>query len=409
MNLGAKDLDALLKNWGAPLPGLGGQAPNEQVADQAWNAQARAIMEATVASKKAGSQESFEALLAPPCLIGEPGEPASDSESEVPKAPSAFRVQPRVAHGLRDLAERVRHIQPAPQMAQKSGVPPLRDVGPAHAAATSARPEVPPTPLHAAASAVLAPRVPTLAPSLADESTSRARPSVSVPRWRRNASGAALAAFGLAATIAAFVATRKVAPSITSGRSPTATEIAATPSAPLPEAHAAGPQSSATRADNRSAQVTEVASPGPADAGPLGRDGSRDPRTPGKVATVDRATSGPGEPLLKEGPLDTQAPGPIPAAGGEPGPSRPEQPSQGAVQAALGGTVMSATRACVAGATGLSRAHVTFSSNGSVTNVVVAGWAASNGKRACIQAALKVARVDPFSKPTFMVSVPIRP
>jgi hypothetical protein len=86
----------------------------------------------------------------------------------------------------------------------------------------------------------------------------------------------------------------------------------------------------------------------------------------------------------------------------------PEQPSQGSVQAAIG-VVMSGAKACVAGADDVSRAQVTFSSNGSVTSVSVTGWAAAHGKSACVQSALKGAKVGQFSKPSFTLGFPIRP
>jgi hypothetical protein len=86
----------------------------------------------------------------------------------------------------------------------------------------------------------------------------------------------------------------------------------------------------------------------------------------------------------------------------------PEQPSQGAVAAAFG-PVMGSAKACVAGADDVSRASVTFASSGAVTSVSVSGWAAAHGKSGCVQAALKAAKVGPFSKPSFTVGVPIRP
>jgi hypothetical protein len=99
---------------------------------------------------------------------------------------------------------------------------------------------------------------------------------------------------------------------------------------------------------------------------------------------------------------------PEPAAGGARNQNIPEQPSQGSVQAAIG-AVMGGAKACVAGADDVSRAQVTFSSAGTVTNVTVSGWAAANGKSACVQGALKGAKVGPFSRPSFTFGVSIRP
>jgi hypothetical protein len=86
----------------------------------------------------------------------------------------------------------------------------------------------------------------------------------------------------------------------------------------------------------------------------------------------------------------------------------PEQPPQGSVQAAIG-SVMGGAKACVAGADDVSRAQITFSSAGSVSNVSVSGWASGKGAAGCIKAALKGANVGPFSKPTYTVGVTIRP
>jgi hypothetical protein len=86
----------------------------------------------------------------------------------------------------------------------------------------------------------------------------------------------------------------------------------------------------------------------------------------------------------------------------------PEQPPQGSVSAAMR-SVTPGAKACVAGADEVSSANVTFSSSGTVSSVSVSGWAAKNGKTACVQAALKGANVGPFSKPSYTVGVPIRP
>ncbi|MCK6586043.1 MAG: hypothetical protein L6Q76_00505 [Polyangiaceae bacterium] len=96
-----------------------------------------------------------------------------------------------------------------------------------------------------------------------------------------------------------------------------------------------------------------------------------------------------------------------PAAGSR-NQSIPEQPSQGQVNAAIRG-VMPSVKACVAGADDVSRATVTFGSNGSVKSVSVSGWAASHGATGCIKAALQGANVGPFAKSTFTTGFPIRP
>jgi Flp pilus assembly protein TadG len=113
--------------------------------------------------------------------------------------------------------------------------------------------------------------------------------------------------------------------------------------------------------------------------------------------------------VKQDGPKQDQAVTPEPTAASLPkNQNIPEQPSQGAVAAALN-PVMGAAKACVAGADDVSRASVTFASSGGVTSVSVSGWAAAHGKSGCVQAALKGAKTQPFSKPSFTVGVPIRP
>lgn len=138
-----------------------------------------------------------------------------------------------------------------------------------------------------------------------------------------------------------------------------------------------------------------------------------------KVAAADKPTG----PTRKPGDLQSEmaravgADGkPIEAAGGTPEPAAgnpktqniPEQPSQGAAQSAVG-SVIGGAKACVAGADDVSRANVTFGSNGSVSSVSVTGWAAAHGKTACVTSALKGAKVGPFSRPTYVIPVTLRP
>jgi hypothetical protein len=86
----------------------------------------------------------------------------------------------------------------------------------------------------------------------------------------------------------------------------------------------------------------------------------------------------------------------------------PQQPSTGAVQAAVG-AVMGGARACIAGHDEASRATVTFGSDGSVKSVSVSGPAGGTPAAACIQGALRKARVAPFAKDSYSVGFSIRP
>ena len=89
-------------------------------------------------------------------------------------------------------------------------------------------------------------------------------------------------------------------------------------------------------------------------------------------------------------------------------PALPEQPSAGAVSAAVA-SVMNQARLCVAGQTEGSKAALTFGSDGRVAGVSVTGPAAGTPAEACIRAALSKARVAPFAKPSFAASITVRP
>jgi hypothetical protein len=107
----------------------------------------------------------------------------------------------------------------------------------------------------------------------------------------------------------------------------------------------------------------------------------------------------------KEEPATVQptiAAGPEPASG-----SVPLRPSLGAINGALG-TVMPTARACLDEDAPVSRASVTFNSDGTVGNVSVSGWAAGKPAEQCIRAALGKARVPPFAQPTYTAPATIR-
>jgi len=84
-----------------------------------------------------------------------------------------------------------------------------------------------------------------------------------------------------------------------------------------------------------------------------------------------------------------------------------QRPSQGQVSGAIG-SVMPAAKACLNGDEPLSRATVTFQSDGTVKSVNVTGFAAGKPQEACIKAALSKATVSPFAEATYPVPVTIR-
>ena len=250
--------------------------------------------------------------------------------------------------------------------------------------------------------------------------------------------GAVIALLGIAAAFAIMHnKQRDAAPPATAvvtdvrPASPSSTVGAAGVPSSAPQASAATPAvASAEPAPAASASAApdaKAAEPGrvaigpsaPAAAGtpvPSSKDAVADPRP---AATTAPAAGGPPGDLKSEmaravGPIKDGDKGaaveavPEPASGNARNQNIPEQPSQGSVQAAVG-SVMGGAKGCVAGADDISRAQVTFSSSGTVSSVSVTGWAAAHGKSGCVQAALKGAKVGPFSKSTFTVPVSIRP
>jgi hypothetical protein len=87
---------------------------------------------------------------------------------------------------------------------------------------------------------------------------------------------------------------------------------------------------------------------------------------------------------------------------------QPAKPALGAVQGALG-TVMPAARYCLGPDDPVSRATITFRSDGSVQSVGVTGDAAGQPAEGCIRSRLMAARVPPFTSPTFTWTVTVRP
>ncbi len=84
-----------------------------------------------------------------------------------------------------------------------------------------------------------------------------------------------------------------------------------------------------------------------------------------------------------------------------------QRPSQGQVAGAIG-SVMQSAKGCLAADEPMSRATVTFQSDGTVKSVSVSGFAAGKPQEACIKGALSKARVDPFAEATYPVPVTIR-
>jgi hypothetical protein len=487
MNLGGKELDALLAKWPATLPGREKAAPmSEQDEERTWEERADKIVSAALAAKKQGVSEATDALFSAPALAAEPGEEAGSSAGEKkmsqekesgdsPSQAGASAPPPaeRKRQSLKEIAAR------ASQAGRPSspGTPPPSSVGSTRPPASSAgRLSQPPasavTPLprpveagkddsgvinlkvvHATATAAQVAAAEKAKPAQAglfeDEKTVEsaenpaekpkpAKPTnVAVIEAKKSNSTGAIAGIAIAVMgiAAAFAIVSKKQPA---AQPAAVSEVAKAPAASPPTTAAPTAQATAAPQAVASAEAAPSASAEadkPADApkaAAAGNNGAGAPAAAATGAPSGAATTAPDAKLAAKGATPSGKPGDLqsemakavgkdgagqaapqdapkfePAAGGG-NQNIPEQPSQGAVQSAMK-AVLPAAKACVAGADDVSRAQVTFSSNGSVSSVSVSGWAASNGKSACIQSALKGAKVGPFSKPSFAVGVPIRP
>jgi hypothetical protein len=243
--------------------------------------------------------------------------------------------------------------------------------------------------------------------------------------------GLAIALIGMAAGVAIWVNGRQK-PADTTAQSgkenPPAAVQAAPPSEPqkVAEAPKAEPQGlSIDSLPPAEAEAQKRATPQPAGGGTPADSqklaAQQQPATTDKAAPAPAGTAPPigdkpgdlssamAKAVGDSGEKSVNTDGATPANGGKAGnQSVPEKPSQGSVNSAVG-SVMGGAKACVAGADDVSRAQITFGSNGSVQNVSVTGWAANNGQSGCVKSALKGASVGPFSQPTFTVGVTIRP
>jgi DNA polymerase III subunit gamma/tau len=126
------------------------------------------------------------------------------------------------------------------------------------------------------------------------------------------------------------------------------------------------------------------------------------PAAPGALGeAVEHAVGGAGAPAAASEPSGPAGPSFAPG-------SVPDRPSQGAVSGAIGRALPEA-RACLNPDDPVSRATVTFASEGSVSSVVVMGSAAGKPVEACIKSALLKAHVPPFAQATYSATIPVRP
>jgi hypothetical protein len=433
-------LDALLGRWPALDP--------QENGGRSWEARADDIVGAALALKDQGSPAVIGALMDPPGLEPEPGEekaargfdvvgPAhvasgngSSRETERVEAPGGAQKMSSdqgKRPSLKELAARA--SQAGASRPSVSSTPPpvpatVTPIAKARAARASdagredsgvlrlAELQKPAaaTPANVEPAAAAAPVITTPAEA--------AKPASSAPGGGSKAgmwAGAAIAVLGIAAAFAVYQ-TRKPE---TVRTDDSVAEVKPTAAAVATEAPKAQP----------TAEPGAVASsdPAPSDAPkgdqPTGGAGAAAP-TATAVASNDAKAATPTKDAPKGGKVGTldeemkkavgandlpaapQDDGSKPAAGG--GGNVPEQPSQGNTAAAIR-AVMGGAKACVAGAPEATTASVTFGSSGAVQSVSVGGWAAANGKGACVKSALQGARVSPFAKPSFTVPVTVRP
>jgi hypothetical protein len=471
MNLDGKQLDALLERWPAPLPGRE-KAATVQDEERRWDERADAIVKAA-RENVAASREALEAVLAAPALVPEPGENGvmllsgekkMAQEKDPGDAPASTTSPPteRKRTSLKEIAARAsqsgaRSTVGAPPPSSRpsssaSGTPPPSSIAPSRPSSATPLPRpveatkddsgvIDLNVVHATATAqqvAAAERARPAQEGLFDGEPANSRAEqpapakavkvVAVVAKKSNTGaigGIAIAVLGIAAAFAVFhrklpapaaqppiaaVNVARPAPPAASGATvvtPALQPTNAAPSVQIP----ADPMPVAP--DSKLVRGTVAAAP-PVAGGPAApsKDAPADPAlaaktapgAPGDLQSEMARAVGPSN----GGDKSIQAVPVLEPAAGAKNQNVPEQPSQGSVQAAVG-AVMGGAKACVAGADDVSRAQVTFSSAGTVSSVSVTGWAAAHGKSGCIQAALKGAKVGPFSRSSYVVAVPIRP
>jgi len=466
MILEKENLDVLLREW--PAPGVNLRDLKQE--DGAANPRADDIVRAALSAPR-GDEGALAALLEAPLLDAEPGEPATivlkaaggdkkmakDNESGEPTSGATSAIPAAVPSerkrtSLKAMAERASQSggrPSSPGAAPGSISPPSQTGVPASriSLAPVSRPveaksddsgvvnlnvvKESATPAQVVAAEKAKPGQVDLfedeKPAVAKAAAAAVMPAptpINAGSKKSNTSavaGIAIAVIGLAAAFAMMQRKPTPAPTVAEAKPTPTMEAApaATQEAPVDTVAAAAP--------TPSAEATAVASADPAPRVALGGPlptaaavAAKDPAptdekvaaaTPTAAAATGKAGDLQAEMIRAAGGAKDSAAGagtPEPAAGNAKNQNVPEQPSQGSVQSGVA-AVMGGAKACVAGADDISRASITFSSNGSVSSVNVSGWAAAHGKSGCVQAALKAAKVGAFSKATYTVGIPIRP
>ena len=239
----------------------------------------------------------------------------------------------------------------------------------------------------------------TQAPDAADKSESAARRTSSGSRRNRRpvAAGLVVAVVAIAAGLAGlFSRPHGAVPATTS-----ASRAGPGPASPTAAAHEARETATDMVSDEPSEPRERGAGPLPFPSGgaeaivptagrlPAPRPTIADTRPPLPASTTQTFLEPSGLPGMRPAEL---------------GPTRnaPEQPTQGAILA-WSNKFIGLAHPCVSGATDVSPVTVTFASTGAVRNVVVAGWAAANGRAECLRAAAPERKCRALPPPIVLV------
>jgi hypothetical protein len=382
--------ESLLGNWNVP--------------DRDWESSAAAI-EAKLAGVAPGSTDS--ALLEAP-LPREPEEGEIKAEARAP-APAPAAPAQSLAALARATVRRTSKEEEAANIAKETFAVTSARRGPsadlvervqAAARAAEPRPAADPVPDEAPRASGVISRLP-------------AKQSSNLPIVY----GTGVALLGLAAGLVLFIQSRRAPEHELSALAP----APVAQGAEAPRAEGAKPEPPGQQAE--AARAQSAPEPAPAAPAPLAKEASAARAVAAVPVPSASVASGPAPEQIV---LEEDAPAPAGAPAPQAAPPvqdkhepamRPaegsagavaQKPSIGAVQAALG-SVMGGARSCVAGHAEPSRAQVVFGSDGTVQSVAVSGPAAGTAAGACIETALKKARMQPFAVPTFSTSVTIRP
>lgn len=461
-------LDALLRGWEVqPPPSLVGQG------DGAWDERAASIVQNAVETARAHAPLDDSFLRAPALESepGEPamdvhgagpasfgvksGDKKMSDDRDPP--PSAARPSSRAGRpSLKELAERVSKTPPPPSIRPSEMAAPTTKVSPPPSSAerisslpervssvpASIRPPVAPISItHVESAPSIAKTAPVIAEVAAPVSSAApAVPANDVPAKVVSARpadekkgsngliigiGAGVVALAAAAAVFFYVNNKKPQDANTAAKSDRPTTEATAQSTAV--------EKPAAPKDEETPQVAkqdEPERPGGVDLDSIGdASDSAAPLLTGRLpvgSSSPIATNDEPKDETKDGPHRVEPNGTLDEAmrdaagpadehkGQEPastptGPKNlPDTPPNGSVSAAIG-SVRGAARSCVAGADKDSSATIVFGSNGSVQSVSVGGWAAGKPAAGCIQGAVSGAHVEPFTKPSFPVTMTIRP